>query len=398
VLSVSQDRGKIRRVVIISRLADRFDLGDIVMSNAVLRYARLQFPDARIALFARREELERYQERFYVPHSWVDEFHPCPPLVDRSIVRWLGLYARLRAQRADVCITNIRGLPAWLLLLAGIPRRVGFLFLPIEQRRFRVWRIEDWVLLLNRMFLTHPVTVSLPDMMRIHWSDFARAYGEALSGASTFEVRQVVPFVRYDEEVLETGLQKPVVVVHIGGAAHWNRRWPRESYLELCARLVHDLDATIALVGGMEERSDTTWLADNLQRRCPQGRVRDLMGCTLNRMLNLYARSDLFVGNDSGLMHLAVAAGLPVVALFGPSRHLFWGPDRIDPRHQVVTCNLPCAAGVCQIGCPVHYDMAAPDYPACMKRIDVESVWTAILRSLGTRVARNPGAEAVGSS
>src|SRR4029077_16821134 len=56
------------------------------------------------------------------------------------------------------------------------------------------------------------------------------------------------------------------------------------------------------------------------------------------------ARTRLFVGNDSGVLHLAVAAGRPVVAVFGPSNDRAWGPYPLDaPRHAVVRARLACS-------------------------------------------------------
>ncbi|HEY6345504.1 MAG TPA: glycosyltransferase family 9 protein [Bryobacteraceae bacterium] len=51
-------------------------------------------------------------------------------------------------------------------------------------------------------------------------------------------------------------------------------------------------------------------------------------GAPLNRVKNLLARAQLFVGNDSGPAHIAAAFGVPVVALFGPSDPCIWGPWR----------------------------------------------------------------------
>lgn len=55
-------------------------------------------------------------------------------------------------------------------------------------------------------------------------------------------------------------------------------------------------------------------------------------GAPLNRVKNLLARAQLFVGNDSGPAHIAAAFGVPVVALFGPSDPCIWGPWRTAAR------------------------------------------------------------------
>lgn len=369
-MKTPRGRGNIRRIALVSKLTGYFDLGDIVMSNAVVSCVRRQFPAASIVLLARADEIDRYRERFYTRHSWVDEFHVCPLLSERSWIKWLGLYLRMRALRIDLCITNIDSLPAWLVFLTGIPLRMG-----VQPRRSRFARL-----------LTHPVAVNMSCASALHWTDVASAYMTVLSGTAGCKVSDVVPYVRYEKEpeVVSASWRRPIVAMHIGGAMHWNRRWPKQSYLEVCVRLTRQFGATVAFVCGEEERAEVAWLTARLQRLCPHARVASFAGCSINRVLNVYAAADLFVGNDSGLMHLAVAMGLPTVAVFGPSNHSYLGADRVDARHRVFTRNFPCARGGCQLGCKPRYDMDAPDYPACMKGIDVTRVWDAIATQLST--------------
>lgn len=363
------DCRSIRAIALVSKLTGPFDLGDIVMSNSVVRYVRQRFPDSRIVLIARPDEIAQYTNRFYARHSWIDEFHACPELADRSWRKWLRFYFASRALKVDLCIASIGSLPAWFMFAAGIPLRMG------------VRPANRWLAKL----LTHPIAVPSDGVRERHWTDVAAAYVAALGGARTFRVRDIVPYVRYDDEALDlaaAGLRRPVVAMHIGGAMHWNRRWPRECYLQICVRLSRELGASIALVGGDEEKAEVTWLTERLKYFCPEARINDFAGCSINRVLNLYSQADLYIGNDSGLMHLAVAMGLPVVAVFGPSSHRYLGPDKVDSRHQVVTADFPCSRGVCPLGCSSRYDIESPDYAACMNNLDASSVWTAVTRTL----------------
>lgn len=362
------DRRRIRRIVLVSQLAGNFDLGDMVMTNAIVRFVRQRFPKSRITLFARPDEITRFAD-FYARHSWIDECRACPALADRSWRKWLRFCRQLRALEPDLCITNRRSAPAWFMFLAGIPLRVG---LPPASR----WRAK---------FLTHPVVVPGAGIWRAHWTEVAAAYAAALGGPPDFKVRDVVPYVRYQDEKLdlaEAGLRRPVVVMHIGGSTHWNRRWPRESYLQLCVALTRDFGASIVPVGGDEERAEVAWLTERLKSQCPDACVKPLVACPINHVVNMYAQADLYVGNDSGPTHLAVAMGVPVVMLFGPSRYYYVRPDLVDPRHQAVTKHFPCVTAPCQLGCNPRYDMAAPDYPACIKAVDFGSVWAAVTRAL----------------
>ena len=69
--------------------------------------------------------------------------------------------------------------------------------------------------------------------------------------------------------------------------------------------------------------------------------VLDLGGqLTLRELAALTARARLFVGVDSAPMHIAAAVGTPVVATFGPSSEIAWGPWRVP--HRVVASSHPC--------------------------------------------------------
>jgi ADP-heptose:LPS heptosyltransferase len=86
-------------------------------------------------------------------------------------------------------------------------------------------------------------------------------------------------------------------------------------------------------------------------RRLAAARACDLSGHTdLPTLAAVLERADLFVGNDSGVMHLAAAMGCPVVAVFGPSSAVAWGPwwppagappGDASP-HRLVGLDLPC--------------------------------------------------------
>jgi ADP-heptose:LPS heptosyltransferase len=117
-------------------------------------------------------------------------------------------------------------------------------------------------------------------------------------------------------------------VLAVGPTANWGgKQWPAERFAETIRRLtVPDgilPGARIAVFGAAHEREAA--LAVLAATREPL----DLIGGT--DLLNVFAvlrRCALFVGNDSGLMHMAAAAGIPTLGLFGPSaewRYRPWG-------------------------------------------------------------------------
>jgi ADP-heptose:LPS heptosyltransferase len=118
----------------------------------------------------------------------------------------------------------------------------------------------------------------------------------------------------------------PLVVLNPNaGALSLERRWPPQHFAELATRLARDLDARIALVGSRSERAWTGEVSARVGAECT--RIANLAGRLDTAALNaLLERADLFVGNDSGPMHLAAALGTPTLGLFGPETPVMYEP------------------------------------------------------------------------
>ena len=112
----------------------------------------------------------------------------------------------------------------------------------------------------------------------------------------------------------------------LGPGAGWRaKRWRGERFAALAARLTRPNGlmpgATVVVLGGAEDRAHTRSLVEALP-----GCV-DLVGAVdLPAVAALLRRCHLFIGNDSGLMHMAAASGVPTLGLFGPSREVHYAP------------------------------------------------------------------------
>jgi heptosyltransferase-1 len=110
----------------------------------------------------------------------------------------------------------------------------------------------------------------------------------------------------------------PFVIVNPG--AGWGaKRWPAECYGAV-ARVLHDRGFAVLINHGPGEES----LAAEVQD-ASQG-TSHLLKCSISELIAITRRARLFIGGDTGPMHLAAALGVPVVALFGPTR-----PERNGP-------------------------------------------------------------------
>ncbi|AVM75552.1 glycosyltransferase family 9 protein [Magnetospirillum gryphiswaldense] len=113
-------------------------------------------------------------------------------------------------------------------------------------------------------------------------------------------------------------------ILALGPTANWGaKQWPAERFAQVALALTADNDGRIAVFGAENERASVQALLAAL----PAPRTIDLIGkvdlATVHACLK---RASLYVGNDSGLMHMAAAAGIPTLGLFGPSSEIFYGP------------------------------------------------------------------------
>jgi ADP-heptose:LPS heptosyltransferase len=117
-------------------------------------------------------------------------------------------------------------------------------------------------------------------------------------------------------------------ILAMGAAANWvGKVWPVERFAQTAIRLLGPegplAGGRLMILGG----PDDVRSLDELRRVFPKERIIDLVGQA--DLLTAYAclgHARLFIGNDSGLMHLAAAAGTPTLGLFGPSDERLYGP------------------------------------------------------------------------
>ena len=246
------------------------------------------------------------------------------PVVGGGRYTWgdvLALARRLRALRCDTAVYLERSLVLSLaLLLAGIPQRLG---LDSQGRG---------------LFLTHRVPVPLEPRHEAElYLDTARHVGVSVEGArleyvpsegARQRVRQLVPEDRLVAVIHPAGGENP-------GGVLLSKRWPAPRFAELARRLAQG-GAHVVIIGGPNDRGLGEEVAgmwgENLAGRL-----------SWDETAALLERAALFVGNDTGAMHLAVACGAPTVALFGPTDPRRYGPygPRAVALWRRVGCN-PC--------------------------------------------------------
>lgn len=276
-----------------------------------------------------------------------------------------GLLNFLRRNYPDARFTVACGVaPAPLFEeLPGLERLIAFGKQPSGRHWWELWRQLSgyrWSLVVDLRRSLIPWTV-LSSRRAIAPSSSGRDEHAIVSYSRTLGLSEnpPIPHLWSGESHRLAALElipKGERVLAVGPTANWiGKTWRAERFVETIGRLTGTIGnadnavlpgAKVAIFGGEDEREAAAPVIDAI----PLDRRIDLVGkIDLPTAGACLARSALFIGNDSGLMHMAAAAGIPTLGLFGPSRPGRYGPW--GSRTAWVSTEIPLSELV-----------AAPDY------------------------------------
>jgi len=348
------------RSILIVRLSALGDVVHVLPSLAALRRA---FPTAKIGWVT-----EEGAATLLEGHPHIDRLHVVPrktwirDLGRGAVLQPMGALRRkiaeLRAERYDVALdfqSNFRsGLVTWL---SRARRRIGQPA-PLSKEGSR-WFFTDVAPAIP--FEAHKIERNL-NLLAPLGIDTRPARGVLASGDAR-SLRTLLP---------ENG-ERRRVVLHPGvSPAGAVKAWRPDRFAQLGARLIESGYEVFFSWGGATERLQ----AEHLVEAAPGARV--LPETTLRQLVELLRAVDLFVGVDSGPLHLAAALGTPALGLYGPKHVSTYGP--YWPGGHVVAADYPCSP--CRVRrCPrpevTHVQLAngrsAPISP-CMDTISVDAV------------------------
>ncbi len=186
----------------------------------------------------------------------------------------------------------------------------------------------------------------------------------------------------------DSARDRPLVGVHVSGGRAI-KQWEPDRFAAVARRLAAEAGATIVLTGSAADRP----LVDQVKRVLPPASVIDTAAdLDLLTVAAVLERLDLLVTGDTGPMHLAVAVGTPVVAVFGPSEPARYAPRGPDDR--IVRVDLPCSPCNRIRRPPARCVGHTPD---CLASVSTDSVFAAAMSVLDA-VARRRGEPAHTSS
>jgi heptosyltransferase-2 len=293
-------------------------VGDAIMALPALRAVRERFPEAEIAIVGRPYVADIYRDQ-----EICNQFIPYDPKgLHLGFPGRERLAAELRAQKFDVALLLQNAFDAaWLAWRASIPERIGY---ARDARSFLLTKAVP--LPRHGEIPAHEKFYYLELLRRAGWLD--SVHDETFIGLHVPEEKRR----NADEFLCNSGVRQGAPRIAIGSGASYGsaKCWPPPRFAEVANRLQSEADADIILFGTAAEASVSTAISADM-RRPPI----DLTGkTTIADLPALLSQCHLFIGNDSGAMHVAAAVGLPIVAVFGPTDP--YGTAPVTPRCTIV--------------------------------------------------------------
>jgi len=169
-----------------------------------------------------------------------------------------------------------------------------------------------------------------------------------------------------------------VIGFHPGSATlknHINRRWEPEKFIRLGKRLIEQKNAKILIFGGPEEDELKRLIASSIN----SPNAISVETNDLPQSAAILKRCDVFVSNDSGMMHIASAMKRKVVAIIGPTNSFYIHPWNTE--YKIVSLNLDCSP--CFVYSPRPLICFRNDIKfKCIKELEVNMVYEAVLNFL----------------
>ncbi|HEX6163950.1 MAG TPA: glycosyltransferase family 9 protein [Vicinamibacterales bacterium] len=328
-------------------------IGDVVFTTPALNALRRRFPDAHITYL-----VEPAAAPVVRHHPAINETVVVERPRGLARVRYdLALAKRLRAQRFDLVI-DFHGGPrsGFLAWATGAPQRIGY---ALPGRRWCYTTRVEWTRalvppkhsVLNQWALLEPLGIAPPDRSR-----------DAVQMPLDPEAVR-----RVDERLATAGVgaDAELIVLHVS-AGNPFRRWPAASFASAAATLASEAPSRrIIITSGPSESAAAEAVA---------GQARQLAGGAAPRILRtgefdlaelraLVERAALYIGGDSGPLHIAATTRTPIVALFGPTL-----PDRSMPWRDPAIGAIAIDAG--PLPCrPCHQRQCVPGDFRCLTAI-----------------------------
>lgn len=314
-------------------------LGDAVMSLPAVRAIRKLHPTANISILIKEKIADLFR--------WENS-------IDEVIIYREGFIGKIKAikelknkkfKRAYLFQNALDA--ALITTVAGIPERVG-------------WNRDC-----RRIFLTHPVPYHGEDR-KIHHIDYFFEIPKRFNPSLLPDYPWINPSLqeRLSARKELKNLKRPILALSPGAKYGDTKKWEAKKFVDVSKKFIEEY-GSVVIFGSQGEDLEIK-----------DSSIYNFIGKTsLRELICLLSECDILLCNDSGIMHLGYALGLPLVAIFGSTSPELTGPPKFAGK--IIKT---------QIECSPCFKNRCPDIK-CMKSIEVEEVWNALKEIIPSKKA-----------
>lgn len=304
----SKELGEVKSVLVIRQ---HNQLGDLLAGVSLFRAIKEKYPDSKLTLLASSENYYGAEKNQFIDELFVFD--------KRKIYNPLNLFSFLKFLRKnyDVVIVPVTVSVSFTSniiarisnskirigpnSLDGKPNESAFLFdrrIDIDWRKFPDSNVAEHILEIVRPF-------------GIDTKDFSSVI--SFDDSDLTIAKDFLSKINYDYKSKLIGL-------HVGAGKPQNR-WSLQKYAQLLSRLNKNFDPTFFLTGTDFDKEEINYVIENSDIK-----IYRFLNHKISEITALISLSNLFISNDTGIMHVAGTTNTPLVALFGPTNPFNWAP------------------------------------------------------------------------
>lgn len=337
-----------------------FGIGDVLFTTPLISNLKASYPDVYIGYVCNRRTAALLERNPKVDKVFVcdrDEFNAAvgqsKTVACKKMINFLKSIRKEHFDASiDVSLSDFTGFITWI---AGIKHRIGFKY---KNRGFFL----NWKFILKGYEDKHVVEYYLGLLEKLGVPATKRDLELSIDQADVDWAN------KFFMDNMGQWNGSPVIGFVPGGGASWGKdavykRWSPEKYAKLADKLIEKFSVPIILMGDKSEL--------DLCKEVSAAMVHQpVMACgetSISQFAALARKCSLMIVNDGGPLHIAVAAGVQTISIFGPVNEQVYGPYP-QGNHIVIKKNLVCQP------CYRRFRMANCEHVSCLSQLSVEEV------------------------
>ena len=305
-----------------------FGIGDVLFSMPLVKVLNKNFPDAKIYYISNKRVYSILRNMPYLENVIIFEKDRFRHLAKKSKIKFLkefiAFLRKIKSCRAGLMVDLSLNYQASLAgKLLNIPKRIGFNYR--SRGKFLTDKLE-----LEGFEKKHVVLYYLDLLKLINVEAQKENFTEVVTSREGDEWSDL--FIKENHFA-----GKFIIGLTPGGGRSWGvdaryRRWPVSNFAHVADRLIDTFNVSIILFGDKEEAP----LCNNVESFM-HSKVVNMGGKTnIAQFMSLLKKCRLFLCNEGGPLHIAVALGVPTVSIFGPVDEKIYGPYAKDTQSNIV--------------------------------------------------------------